>query len=108
MLSSTQPRSKGVEQGQCTQLNNLARPYRPITLNLHHFVSFYHLFYVTDYRLMLSNDACKGGFSRFVQNVLVKIFSGGKPPDHFCFPYGAIKDIGNILANFEGVVIKYF
>ena len=36
------------------------------------------------------------------------MFSGGKPPDLLCYLSDTINDIGNIVANVEGVVIITF
>ena len=55
------------------QLNNLARPCPPITLNLDHFVSCYCLFYAIGYGLKLSMDACRGAFFSIVGNVIVAV-----------------------------------
>ena len=41
-------------------------------------------------------------FSGTVGNVLVKLFSGGKPPSPFCYFNWTINSIGQAIANAEG------
>ena len=84
------------------------RPCPLITLNLDQLVSCCYLFYVKDYRLKLSNDVCKVALSGMLENVIVKLFFGGKPPDLLCYLSGTIRSMGNIIANVEGVVLKVF
>jgi len=104
-----QPAMKpGVEWGQCPQLNDLAHPCLPIAWNLDHLAFCYCLFYLKYYRLKLTTEICEGAFSHIAGNVIVMIFSGGKPPEPFCCLYGTIKDIFNVMNSIEGVVIKAF
>ena len=74
-------------------------------LNPDHLVSCYHLFYGKGYRLKISNDVCKGTLSCILGNVIVNIFMG-EALDPLCCLYGTIQDIGNIIADVEGMLIN--
>ena len=83
---------------QFPQLNDFVLPCLPTTLNRDPLVSCYCLFYVNDYRLKLSNDIYKGTFSGIVGNVVVKVLSGGKPPEPLCYlPYRSGMPAPNLL-----------
>ena len=97
----------GWQWGQYPQLNDLARPYSPKTLNLDHLVSFYCLFYVKAYRVKLSIDVYKGAFSSIEGNLIMKIFWEQAPRLLICLS-GTIADIDSIIASLEGVEIKHF
>ena len=102
--SLCQSQSRRVAWRAVPQQKDLTRSCLPITLILDDSVSCYSLFYLKDYRSKLLMMFAKG---HFVGNIIVEIF-WRQVADPLCSRYDTAKDIGNILATVEGVVIKTF